>query len=81
MKTSLVGNVASLMIVALCAGFTHAQSANGVLAPVRSIDWSTAGVEGGIPHRTTIYSTLNPGVTVDQINQAISSCPNGQVVS
>jgi hypothetical protein len=46
----------------------------------RKIDWTSAGVPGGIPNRTTICSTLNPGATAAQIDAAIASCPEGQVV-
>jgi hypothetical protein len=47
----------------------------------RIIDWTLAGVPGGIPTRTTVYTTLNAGSTAAQINSAISACPSGQVVS
>jgi hypothetical protein len=53
----------------------------GVLDPARAIDWSEAGVVGGIPTRTTVCATLNPGATAAQINAAIAACPTGQVVS
>jgi len=47
----------------------------------RVIEWKgNVGVEGGIPNRTTICSTLNPGATNSEINSALSSCPSGQVV-
>jgi hypothetical protein len=68
-----------LVFVSLCS-WTHLQAQQAVIAPSRSIDWSTAGVSGGIPNRTTICSTLNPGATAAQINSAISACPSGQVV-
>src|SRR5713101_3865762 len=60
----------------------RAQPWSGILDPSRAIDWTTthAGVTGGIPARTTICSTLNPGVTAAQINSAIASCPANQVV-
>ncbi len=51
-----------------------------VLAPSRAMDWSQAGVAGGVPNRTTICQTLNPGATSTQINSAIASCPANQVV-
>jgi hypothetical protein len=51
-----------------------------VLSPVRAMDWSTPGVSGGIPTRSTICSTLNPGATVAQIESAISGCSAGGVV-
>ena len=54
---------------------------SGILAPSRAIDWSGAGVEGGIPVRTTVCATLQPGATAAQINAAITACPSGQVVS
>ena len=52
----------------------------GVLAPGRAIDWTRAGVTGGIPSRTATCATLNPGATGAQINTAIQACPSGQVV-
>jgi hypothetical protein len=47
---------------------------------INRIDWTKAGVEGGIPHRTTIYQTLSPGASSSQIQSAINSCPANQVV-
>lgn len=61
-------------------GYMHAQSASGIIAPSRMIDWSQSGVIGGIPNRTTICATLSPGASASQINSAISSCPSGGVV-
>jgi hypothetical protein len=58
----------------------HAQPWSGLLVGSRAVDWSTAGVKDGIPVRTTICATLNPGATAAQINAAIVSCPAGQVV-
>src|SRR4051794_39196415 len=51
-----------------------------VVASTRSVDWSGAGVPGGISNRTTVCATLNPGATAAQINSAIGACPSGQVV-
>jgi hypothetical protein len=53
----------------------------GIVDPARAIDWSQAGVVGGIPARTMVCATLNPGATAAQINAAITACPSGQVVS
>jgi hypothetical protein len=53
----------------------------GILDPSRAIDWTHAGVVGGIPTRTTVCATLNPGATAAQINSAIQACPTGQVVT
>ena len=53
----------------------------------RMIDWSEAGVPGGVPFGTTIYTTMDAttygnGVTdaANIIQRAINSCPEGQVV-
>jgi hypothetical protein len=61
-------------------GYLQAQSASGIIAPSRMINWSGAGVQGGIPNRTTKCATLSPGASASEINSAISSCPSGQVV-
>ena len=52
----------------------------GILDPSRAIDWTHAGVVGGISIRTTVCAMLNPGATAAQINSAIQACPAGQVV-
>jgi hypothetical protein len=57
-----------------------AQSSAGIISSARATDWTGAGVVGGIPTRTTICATLNPGATASQINSAIGACPAGQVV-
>ncbi|MGA8185692.1 MAG: hypothetical protein WB819_18855, partial [Terriglobia bacterium] len=49
-------------------GYLSAQSASGIIAPSRMINWSNAGVQGGIPNRTSICTTLSPGATSSQIN-------------
>jgi hypothetical protein len=68
------------LIVGMYPSQGHAASWSGIIDPSRAIDWSTAGVAGGIPNRTTICATLNPGATISQINNAIANCPEGQVV-
>src|SRR5262245_28458341 len=49
----------------------NAQPWSSIIAKSRAVDWSTAGIAGGIPNRTTICATLNPGATAAQINSAI----------
>ena len=52
-----------------------------VLPASRIAPWQgNVGVSGGIPNRTTIYQTLNPGATTAQINTAIANCPADKVV-
>src|SRR4051812_7043434 len=65
------------LLLAVCV---QAAPWSGVLDPSRAIDWSQAGVPGGIPNRTTVCATLNPGATAAQINSAIAACPANQVV-
>src|SRR6266536_4096357 len=76
----------SLLIVwlSLCL---HAQPWSGIVAPSRAVDWSYAGVRGGIPSATwancatTQCNTLFGGsVTMANINAAISSAPANTVV-
>ncbi len=74
-----VGNNSSQSVSVSATGQAVPQ-AGTVIDPSRRIDWSQAGVVGGIPARTTICGTLNPGATVAQINSALASCPAGQTV-
>jgi len=70
-------------LILLCvAAPSYAQLWSGILDPSRAINWGAGnkGIAGGIPNRTTICQTLNPGVTFTQINNAIAACPSNQVV-
>src|SRR5205809_2033485 len=69
----------SLLVLCLSTP-AHAQLWSGIIDPSRAVDWSQAGIPGGIPNRTTICATLNPGATAAQINSALAACPSGQVV-
>src|SRR2546428_13977349 len=53
---------------------------SGILDPSRAIDWSHAGIPGGIPSRTAICASLDPSSTASQIDAAIAACPPDQVV-
>src|SRR5208283_2323420 len=60
----------------------------GILDPSRAIDWSQAGIPGGIPNRTTICATVNASTygngssdATNGIQSVLNSCPAGQVVS
>jgi hypothetical protein len=62
-------------------------AAGDIIPPDRKIDWSQAGIPGGIPDRTTVCATINSvvygnGVTDARaaIQDAIDNCPDGQVV-
>jgi hypothetical protein len=74
-----------VVLLLLVCPTLHAQTGPwaGVLAPSRAVDWSNAGVVGGIPNRTNICSSLTSSATTAQINSAIQSCSaaGGGVVS
>lgn len=58
-----------------------AQLWSGILDSSRAIDWTTAGVTGGIPKRSQICATIEPYTgSSAAINDAIASCGDGQVV-
>jgi hypothetical protein len=76
-----------LSAILLClSSYSPAQNWSGVLDPSRAIDWSKAGA-GTIPKRTTIcasiapYGTSTSPASPSTINNAIASCPEGQVVA
>ena len=79
--------LALAFLVLLCSQQPVAQQT--LISTQRRVDWSGAGVPGGLPNRTTICSTLGTAgqaasfvqsVTPAQINSTISSCPANQVV-
>lgn len=51
-----------------------------ILAEDKQIDWSLAGVQGGIPNRTTIYQTISAGSSLATVQTAVDNCTDGQVV-
>src|SRR6185295_3714263 len=68
-----------LLLSTLLLGVATHVEAQTLIGATRRIDWTQAGMPGGIPNRTTICATLNPGATFTQINSAISACNNGVV--
>jgi hypothetical protein len=76
-------SVLFLLSVLLIPASARAQAWSGILDPSRAIDWSNAGIPGGIPVRTTqCGSTIAPySGSAATINNAIAACPAGQFVS
>ena len=80
----------SMIVLAILALSTiHTRKARAVYSfpASRVINWSSAGVSGGIASRTTIYQTLEASTygsgssdASSAINSALSSCPSGEVV-
>jgi hypothetical protein len=73
-------------ILVICV-YSHAQLWSGILDPSRAIDWSAAGVPGGIPNRTTVCATLQASTfgngtsdATSGIQTALNGCPANQVV-
>ena len=59
-----------------CPVFSHAQQWSGVLSSNRAIDWSRAGIPGGIPSSgwTQCGSTIASGASASTINAALAAC-------
>lgn len=58
--------------------FTATGPWTGIISPARAIDWSTAGVTGGIPNITTkCGATLASTSSQTTINTAINTCSSG----
>ena len=71
----------SVIFFVVVIGFpVYIRAQSGIIAPSRMTTWSNAGVQGGIPNRASICTTLSPGATASQINSAIASCASGGVV-
>ena len=78
-----------LFALLFCTALANAQLWSGILSPSRAVDWSHAGVIGGIPSSnwsqcvTTACNTVTtngPSSTAAQINAAIASAPANSVV-
>src|SRR5215468_8149214 len=68
------------VVLLASASLASAQTiVDSLAAANRTIDWTRAGVIGGIPNRTTVCTTLAPGATAAAINGAIAACSNGVV--
>jgi len=70
-----------LVLVPMLLGISSILYAQqSIVSSSRSIDWSKAGVAGGISVRSAICATLDPDATASTINTAIANCGSGQVV-
>ena len=78
-----------LIVLAFVPGVAHAQAWSGILDPTRAIDWSTAGVPGGIPSgswtqcgSTIQASTYGNGASdaTSGIQTALNGCGVNQFV-
>jgi len=79
--------VISLMALFSTNKFAIHHSCAEIIPQDRRIDWSQAGIPGGIPNRTTICATINAAIydngTTDAtaaIQNGIDNCPANQVV-
>ena len=82
----VVRNRTGTFLVCACWLVTAVSSWADIIPSNRRIDWTQAGVPGGIPKRTTIYTTIsgidNTGATdvSAAIQSVLDACPPGQVV-
>jgi hypothetical protein len=75
------------ILFCLCA-FSYAQQWSGILDPTRAVDWSQAGIPGGIPtNRTQCGSTIQASSfgngssdATSGIQSALNSCGSGHFV-
>jgi len=75
-----------ILVLIVAANYLSAQ----IVSPIdtnRSIDWTNAGIPGGIPNRIVLYTTINPGTygngssdATTGIQTALNNCPANQVV-
>jgi hypothetical protein len=56
------------------------QAWSGILATDRAMDWTAAGIPGGVPTRSTVCSNVSSGASTATIQSAIDGCASGQVV-
>jgi hypothetical protein len=65
-----------ISILFLFSTFCHAQLWSGVLAPSRAIDWSQAGMSGGLPDAswTQCGSTVPAGTDAPTIQTQVNGC-------
>ena len=68
--------VASLVIFGFHGVF------GAIIPSDRLVDWSNAGVSGGIPDSSTmtVYTTLPAGSSASSVQSALNKCPSNQVV-
>lgn len=77
-----------LVVIVFCfSTFTQAQNWSGILDPARAIDWSRAGIPGGIPtNRTQCGSIVAAGASTSAVQAALNgtdgrgSCANKYVL-
>src|SRR5437879_7388917 len=62
-----------LMLLSAAPLAIHAQQWSGIIDSGRAVDWSNAGIPGGIPNRTSICATLSPGATASQRSEEHTS--------
>ena len=72
--------------IAPAIGFSQPLS-TPLIPAARQIDWTQCGIPGGIPNRTTIYTTIQASSfgngtsdATSAIQSALNSCPSGEVV-
>jgi hypothetical protein len=79
--SNVILNVA--LLLGLSAGLAHTT----IIPSDRMIDWTQSGIPGGIPSRTTVYSTIQASTygngstdATSGIQAALDGCPSNQVV-
>jgi hypothetical protein len=70
-------------LILLIPSSARGQAWSGIIDPSRAIDWTQAGIPGGIPNRTTQCGATIAAYSgsAAAINSAIAACPAGQYVN
>ncbi|MBZ5679307.1 MAG: glycoside hydrolase family 55 protein [Acidobacteriia bacterium] len=69
-----------ILIWLLFSTLSYGQAWSGILSPARAVDWTQAGLPGGIPSRTTICANVLTSDNTAAIQSKINACPANQVV-
>jgi hypothetical protein len=69
-----------ISILLLFSALSYGQAWSGILSPARAVDWTQAGLPGGIPSRTTICANVLVSDNTAAIQSKINACPANQVV-
>lgn len=72
----------SILLLFCLPSTSSAQAWSGIISPARGVDWSIAGIPGGIPSGswTQCGATINPPASDATINAALAACGTNQYV-
>jgi len=73
--------VTAIRTILLFVTFAFAASAADIVPSTNQVDWTFAGVQGGIPYRTTIYARASASTsTVSTLQTIYNNAPSNSVI-